>query len=863
MKVALPVDGFIESIQSSLNDKQNLIIIAAPGAGKTTRIPPNLLSQTSKKILMLQPRRIAARASAERIAEENHWKLGNEVGYRVRFEDCTSPQTSLIVVTEALLMRELLKDPILSDYGIIILDEFHERNLYTDAGLAAIRELQQLQRPDLKMIVMSATIDPNALLNYLQPAGLIEIPGRTFPVEVEYEQQSQLLNTNQAFIDRVVGKIIEVSRNCHSDNREIEANTARHTLVFLPGMSEIQRVQKSLKMHPHWPAKKQNLFTLHGSLSLQDQHYVLHSPGSKVILATNVAETSLTIDGVDTVIDSGLSRELQWDQRRLFPWLKTTRISKASAEQRKGRAGRQFPGRCFRLWTKLDDQSMPSFAPPDISNQDLTELILTLISLGISEPKNFSWFEKPSIANLERSLQFLFELGVLENKTPPLKLSAKGQWMQKVPLAPRLASLLYEGFQKNQSLLAIQIAVLLNERDPWARESLNSLLVEAQDSDLIPRLQALNPLKDFRNRDLRSTTSLKSTDSRSTNFEFENSESSSGYFRTHNQVIKQLNRIISAPKTSLATEGDIKNQITHLLLSSFSDRIARRRRSGESTALVVGQKGVELSSQSLVREAEFFFCLSGHANDSNGNAIVDLAHPLSKSQLIEFYSPELSIKKEEQYFPEKDTWMSVEQKMFRDLPLEEPILKPLTITKENLVLMVRQSFEKWKQTLPSLIQWQLRLQMAQKLWPQMPWPELHAWEQETIDMACFAENSLQAIQQKNWSELFCYALSKEQKNLMVAELPESLTTPKGKTIALQYEPSGVVNLELKIQDAFGWKQTPKIAQGKIKLRMILLGPHMRPLQTTDDLESFWKGAYLEMRPALKARYPKHQWPESP
>lgn len=843
MKLQLPVDGFIETIKKSLHHHQNLIVIAAPGAGKTTRIPPNLLSLTTKKILMLQPRRIAARASAERMAEENNWKLGNEIGYRVRFEDCTSQQTPLIVVTEALLMRELLKDPTLGEYGIIILDEFHERNLYTDAGLAAIRELQQLHRPDLKMVIMSATMDPKPLLSYLHPATLIEVPGRTFPVEVIYDQQSQLLNTNHIFIDRVVTKIMEACEAPHHDEAD-----ARHTLVFLPGLSEIQRVHKNLMLHSRLPSKKRKLFILHGSLSLKEQHAVLHSPEPKVILATNVAETSLTIDGVDTVIDSGLSRELQWDQRRLFPWLKTTRISKASAEQRKGRAGRQFSGRCFRLWTKLDDQSMQPFAPPDISNQDLTELVLTLIQLGISEPKNFSWFEKPSLQNLERSIQFLFELGVIENHPPPLQLSKKGEWIQKIPLGPRLASLIYEGVQKNQSLLAAHIAVLLNERDPWGRESQESLLAEAQDSDLIPRMHVLNQ------------------------------KHLSSDFRIHDQSLKQIHRILElhsrdlrktplshspSPRAPPEDHKELKNQITQLLLTSFSDRIARRRRPSEKTALVVGQKGVELSPHSLVREAEFFFCLSGHANESNGNAIVDLAHPLSKNQLLEFYSHDITVKKEEQYFPEKDAWMSLEQKMFRDLPLEEPSLKPLAITSENLALMVRQSFDKWKQTLPTLIQWQLRLQMAQKFWPHLPWPEQLAWEQETIEMACLGENSLQIVQQKNWPELFCYTLSKEQKHLILTELPESLTTPRGKTIPLQYEPSGVVNLELKIQEAFGWKQTPQIAQGKIKIRMILLGPHMRPLQTTDDLESFWKGAYLEMRPALKARYPKHQWPESP
>lgn len=827
MKLHLPIDDFIEKIQESLRHKQNLIVIAAPGAGKTTRIPPHLIDLTPLKILMLQPRRIAARASAERIAEENHWKLGTEIGYRVRFEDCTSPQTKLIVVTEALLMRELLKDPTLSEYGIIILDEFHERNLYTDAGLAAVRELQQLHRSDLKMVIMSATMDPQPLIRYLDPVDLIQVPGRTFPIEVFYDQQSQLLNTNALFIDRVVTKIMEIHSNAQL------SETAHHTLVFLPGLSEIQRVQKSLIMHPRWNTLQRNIFPLYGNLSLKEQHAVLQSHQPKIILATNVAETSLTIDGVDTVIDSGLSRELQWDQRRLFPWLKTSRISKASAEQRKGRAGRQFPGRCFRLWTKLDDQAMSNYAPPDISNQDLTELVLTLIHLGISDPKNFSWFEAPSLQNLERSIQFLFQLGILNNPQAPFQLSPKGLWIQKIPLAPRLASLIYDGVQTHQPLLATQIAVLLNERDPWSKENLEGYLVEAQDSDLIPRIQAL--------------------DSRTQSYEF----------KTHEQSLRQILRLLSIPfKSSPDSQGSsLKNNITQLFLLSFSDRIARRRRVGENTALVVGQKGVELAKQSLVREAEFFFCLQGHANETNGNAIVDLAHPLSKNLLLDFYRQEIEIKKEERFFPEKDSWMSVEQKYFRDLPLEEPNIKPLLITKDNLILIVQQSFDQWKKTIPTLMQWYLRLELAKKLWPHFEWPELKAWEQETLEMACMGEQSLQSVQEKSWPELFCYPLSREQQQLLLIELPASLKTQSGKIVPLQYDPSGVVSLELKIQDAFGWKKTPTIAQGKIKLRLILLGPHMRPLQTTDDLESFWKGAYLEMRPTLKARYPKHKWPE--
>lgn len=862
MKQHLPVDDAIEEIKKRFSQKQNLLIMAAPGAGKTTRIAPHLLSITPLKILMLQPRRIAARASAERIAEENCWKLGHDVGYRVRFEDRTSEQTRLIVVTEALLLRELQQNPNLNEYGIIILDEFHERNLYTDTGLAAIRELQQLQRPDLKIIVMSATMDPKPLLNYLSPADLIQVPGRTHPIEIFYDQRPQQLNTNSAFIDRVVSKIIETTPD--NNKKDHQTNHTYHTLVFLPGFSEIQRVQKNLISHSRWPELQRKICPLHGHLSLKEQHIVLQNNNEpKIILATNIAETSLTIDGVNTVIDSGLSRELQWDQRRLFPWLKTSRISKASAEQRKGRAGRQYPGRCFRLWTKLDDQSMPEFAPSDISHQDLTDITLILLHLGITDPNNFSWFEKPNQNNLERGIQLLFQLGLIENPTSPYRLTAKGQWIQKVPLNPRLASLVYSGMQSQQITLALQIAVLLNERDPWSKENLESHLTEAQDSDLIPRLQALNQ------------TSVPSE------------------FKVHEQSLKQLSKILfnhakenkinlnkkeETSSSLLASEpikssksmfkpriehDELAKNITPLLLSCFSDRIARRRQTGESKARVVGQKGVELSNLSLVRQTEFFFCLQGHAHEANGNAIVDLAHPLSKNTILNFYESEIETRQEELFFPEKESWMSSEQKYFRDLPLEEPSLKPLKMNQDTLLKIARQSFESWKQTIPSLIQWSLRLNLAQKLWPHWSWPDLSQWEKDTLEMACLGEESLQNIREKNWPELFYYALSHEQKLLFTQELPEDLITSKGKKLPLHYDPSGLVNLELKIQDAFGWTETPRIAQGRIKLRLILLGPHGRPLQTTDDLESFWKGAYLEMRPTLKARYPKHAWPENP
>lgn len=826
MKFQLPIDAYLSAIQQSLTQQNNLIVVAAPGAGKTTRVPPALMASNTKKILMLQPRRIAARASAERIAEENHWRLGHEVGYRVRFEDCTSEKTKIVIVTEALLMRELLKDPDLSDYSTIIFDEFHERNLYSDAGLAAVRELQQLGRPDLKIIVMSATIDAKPLLHYLEPAAEINVPGRTFPVEVIYDNQSQLLNTDRQFIDRVASRVFEALASQESD---------KHILIFLPGLSEIQRVEETLLSKSHLLSHRR-VVRLHGSLSLDEQHSVLHTDDAKIILATNVAETSLTIDGVNTVIDSGLARELQNDQRRLFPWLKTTRISRASAEQRKGRAGRQYPGRCFRLWTKLDDQSMPPFAPPDIVTQELSELLLVLFQLGITDPRSFSWFETPPIASLQRALNFLLNLGLIKQDIETYSLTEKGQWIQRLPLPPRLGALIHQGLQLQTVPLAAQLASLLNERDPWARENLDSWSSACQDADLVPRLNALN-----------QTTVPRE-------------------FQIIDKLALQLCRQVGVPYKK--SEVLSLNTMNEILVAGFSDRLARRRRPKENAGLVIGQKGVELSSKSLVKDAEFFLCLTGHASENNGNAIVDIAHPIAKSFLITKFTEQIQVNKKAQFFPEKDAWMSVEQKVLGDLPIEEPNYRPLILNSETLIPIAKEAFQNWKTTLPSLQQLYQRLKLARELWPTADWPDSTSWENETVEMACLGENSLQAVKEKNWSELFGYPLGATEQKLLRDELPEKLTTPRGRSVNLIYETTEAkntttVSLELKIQEAYGWKETPKIAQGRIKIRLVLLGPHMRPLQTTDDLASFWRGTYQELRPSLKARYPKHQWPEDP
>lgn len=842
MKSFLPIDDSLLEIQESLNNFNNIILIAAPGAGKTTRVPPMLLSKTNKKIIMLQPRRIAARAAAERIAEENNWSLGATVGYRVRFEDCTTPETKILILTEALLMKELLKEPTLNDYGIIILDEFHERNLFTDISLAALKELQELQRPDLKIVIMSATLDPVPLSHYLNPAKIITVQGKSFPVEIFYEQQPQLLNTDRKFIDRVCERILCVLDENYSE---------RPILVFLPGISEINRVNDTLNKSTKWIKFNRKILSLHGSLSLSQQHQVLWSHDPKVILSTNVAETSLTIQDVDTVIDSGLARELQYDQKKLFPWLKTIRISKASAEQRKGRAGRQFPGRCYRLWSKLDETSFPSFSTPDILSQDITELILLLYQMGITDPDNFSWFEKPPKLNMEKAKQLLIKSGLIDRDNAQLyRLTHKGRWIQNLPLNSRLASLIYEGVKLNKIHLSIALASLLNERDPWSRENLEAEISHSQDSDIIPRLEALQ-LASNRNhfqlihQTIKQTTKIVKRILESDSIQNPNSSNEITNFLSSNHL--QIN----------------SNIISEILFKCFFDRIARRRKALDHTALTVGLKGVQLSSQSLVRTSEFFFCLQGHASDNLGNAIVDLAHPISKNLLLQLGSSDITVSEEPKYDSEKDSWILQTQKKFRDLPIEDPIQKPLQMSDEILIQLASKTFLEWRSNQPHLQNLFIRLSLAKKIWPNEEWPDQAEWEKNTIEMACFGEKTLLAVRDKNWNELFMTSLNKKQKQIFELELPLAIKVPNGKILKLSYDESFRVNLELKIQDAFGWAETPKIAQGKVKVRLILLGPHLRPIQTTDNLNSFWQGTYLELRPSLKARYPKHLWPEEP
>ena len=575
----LPLDHSWPEIQASLTAHQNLVLVAEPGAGKTTRFPPQLLRSglvpAHLSVLMLEPRRLAARASAARIAFEQGWTLGSEVGYQVRFENRTTAKTRLKVLTEGLLGRRLQSDPELSDVGAVILDEFHERSQHTDLALGLLFELQQISRPDLRIIVMSATLDAESVSRFLNDAPVVKVPGRTYPVNVHNGLKPLLLESGPPLFDRVSEAVL----NC------LEGAMAREgdLLVFLPGTREIRGVRERIQDR----AARIGFDTveLHGSLPLDEQDRAIRRSENgrgKVVLATNIAETSLTIDGIGTVIDSGLARVARSDAAG-FTRLGLSRISLASATQRAGRAGRQGPGHCHRLWSRLDESSMPAFEQPEILRTDLTEPLMLLLAQGTSNPESFSWFERPQTTALRAAMKTLEELGFQSGGT----LTQEGRAALRLPLPSRAAKLVLESARIGQVGLGSEIAALITERDIALRSA--DLKRQASiESDVMLRWHLL---KDPGARDVdrfAKQTCLRAA-----------------------EQIERIAREIAGPsKPSTTARGnDLDDVGEKLLLRAYPDRLARRRRAGDPSAKMIGNKGIRLAPQSAVERAEFFVAL--------------------------------------------------------------------------------------------------------------------------------------------------------------------------------------------------------------------------------------------------------------
>lgn len=824
----LPIDSFIPEIQGLLSKGQNLVITAAPGAGKTTRLPPALLNVTSKKIVVLEPRRMAAIAAAYRIAEENGWQVGEEVGYQVRFANKTSSKTRLIFMTEALLARQMIADPELSDIELVILDEFHERSLHVDLALGLLRELQELGR-DIKLLVMSATLEAEKIATYLGACPVISVPGKLFELDVRYQKSSQLLQTFPNFFDSIAQTV-----------KEAQLNTRQDILVFLPGVGEIDRTREALK--PWAESKNIELVSLHGSLNIEDQRRALRkSDKQRVILSTNIAESSVTLDGVNTVIDTGLAKNMKQDHRTGFSRLELGRISMSSAIQRAGRAARQFPGICYRMWNKMDELSFGKSDLAEIQRVDLTESLLFLSAQGVTDFDSFSWFEKPQKVALENAVRYLRISGAIDSSN---KITELGKRILHFPLPVRLAKLILVGIDYGATELASEMAALLQERDILRREAVNSFLGDKLECDLSARLEVFHQYRQSKRAP------------HGTHF-----MSMQTVEQSARQILDLARKLDQKPAASLPKAQQLL-LTKKILFTAYGDRLCRRRGKTDR-ALMVGGRGVKLQNETLVKDSEFFVALNGVEGSSDAETQVSLACGVDKEFILELFKDQITKVKNVSFLEDKGQFFLREYRALFGLPLEEPSLTPASASEvtEKLPQILTEKFELVLKNNEPLAHWWERLQFLQRQ------AELNIdienLKLEAFAQACMGESKMQSVMEKDLCFFFDSVLDAATAQLLRQEVPDRITVPSGSKIKVHYPSDKAPYLEVRIQEVFGLMETPKVYRQSIPITLHLLGPNFRPVQVTSNLESFWKNGYPEVRKELRIKYPKHQWPEDP
>jgi len=816
----LPVFDVIDDIRPALLNNNRLILQAPPGAGKTTAVPLALLNEpwlNGKQIIMLEPRRIAARSAAMRMADLLGEKVGIRVGYQIRSEKKLSSDTKILVVTEGILTRMLQRDPSLENIALIIFDEFHERHLHSDVSLAFSLQSQECLRDDLKILVMSATLDTDSLQTLLNYPPLITSEGRSYPITIEH------LPPNSSPIEpkNIVPSIMSLLQ------RVIEQDTGS-ILVFLPGTREIKSLEASLK--EYCKDMEIDIAPLYGELTKEaQQHAIAPSQKRKIVLATNIAETSLTIEGISIVVDSGLEKVLMFDPRSAMERLVTQKISKSSAEQRAGRAGRLEAGKCYRLWSAAAHHSLSPHKEPEIRLCDLTPLALELSAWGDSD---LSWITPPPSKALMHGVSLLCSLGATDDKG---SITVHGKEMLGLGIHPRLAHMILTGRSLGYECEAILLAALLGERDLFTRSGIRT-------SDIRERFWSL--------RDALIGKTLPPVIAENAKF----------IISAANDLSKRLN-------SELRLSGEFPSEMIAVLLSiAYPDRIARLRTSkGEKYLLSNGKEG-RLRKEDDLFGSEWLVVSDGGSTSGE----IYLCAPLDFA-LLERHSPELFTT------DEAITWNidtgRVEARMIRRLgaiviesrPIESP--DPI-LMKEKLLEGIRL---KGLDALPWSIQAIALRHRLKALHYHTPESSFGDFSDEALLVSLevwllpylSTQTSLSECESLDLYGILSSQLSWEQRQRLDSLLPTHFTAPTGSSIPLDYsDPEGII-LAVRIQEVFGLDKHPSVLEGKIPLLVHLLSPARRPIQVTRDLPGFWNGSYGDVKKELKGRYPKHYWPDDP
>jgi ATP-dependent RNA helicase HrpB len=831
---ALPIDPLLPEVVAGLREARSLVIEAPPGAGKTTRVPGALLDAGlagEGEILVLQPRRLPARLAAERVAEERGEAPGQTIGYTVRFEEVGGPRTRVRFVTEGILVRRLIGDPRLRGVAAVILDEFHERHLATDLSLALLRDLQRGARPDLRLAVMSATLEADPVRAFLGDCPSVRSEGRAFPVDLEHAAQPD----DRPLHDQVAS----------AARRLVQEGLEGDVLVFLPGAGEIRRCAEALGSYAE--SKGLVVLPLHGDLSPAEQNRAVRpSSERRIILSTNVAETSVTIQGVVAVIDSGLARIAAHSPWSGLPTLTVDRISQASAIQRAGRAGRTRPGRALRLYTRHDFEARRPFEVPEIARLDLAEALLTLLALGVRDPDAFAWFDPPPPGAITQARELLGRLGAADGRG----LTEVGRQMLRFPVHPRLARMVVEGERRGVAGPAATLAALVSEGDiaEEARARFGGPRGQAESADLLERLDRFEQARAARfSRDRLRALSV-------------NGRAAEAVERARRQLQGMVKDAGARPANPRATD----EALAIATLAAFPDRVMRRRAPGGTEAVLAAGGAAQVGP--LPPEELLVAVDVGEratAGKRGGGVTVRLAVGIQPEWLLDLSSALLKESDQLVWNSQTERVERVTRLAYGAVVLEET-RKPAAPSPDASKLLADAAlaggFSPGEEGGFDALA--VRLELLREAFPDsgVPPPEALGLRQLLID-ACEGRTSLAELREADLRGSFLGRLPPAVAQLLRTETPERVRLGGGREVPIHYEAGKPPWIESRLQDFFGASTGPALCRGRVPVTLHLLAPNGRAVQVTRDLAGFWRQHYPAIRRELGRRYPRHPWPE--
>ncbi len=840
----LPIYEIEYDILNALKIGNRVVVEAPTGSGKTTQVPQMLLKSSGCEgtILCLQPRRLAARMLAARVSRETGTRTGERIGYQVRFDTKSSAATRVLYITEGILLRRLLSDPALEGVGAVIFDEFHERSIHTDVGLARIRSLQEQYRPDLKLLVMSATLDTAPITEYLRNAPVVRSSGRAFPVSVGY-------------LDRMPNpeKVPIWSTAVESLEKYWPLHDGGDVLVFMPGAYEITKTVSAIRESS--VISNCDVVPLHGELSPEAQDAAVGDHDrTRIVVATNIAETSLTIEGITLVVDSGLARIAKHDPHRDINALYIERISKASADQRAGRAGRVRPGHCIRLWSELDHANRPENSVPEVRRIDLTETLLALHAGGLKDPDEFPWFESPDVKQVERAETLLADLEAIDPETG--EITETGDLLVSFPVHPRYGRMLLAGNRHECVPTAAMIAALTQER--------SILLNRVPDQVLQRRNRSFAPSPESDVIQLIGAFAYV----RSHHFSVDKAREvgvHAGAARTVEKAARRFLQIAESVGLDTVRDFPTVETVAKCILEGFSDRLAIRPSFGSLRVQLVHNRRGELDSTTSVKKSSLVVACDITEVEGRRNEFKTRLSTITavREEWLRELSPRDFHETSEPIFDSATSRVRVEKKrMFRDLVLESSF--SLEVGDEvaanvlaDAILEGRLSLPNWNHGVDQLV---ARINCASQWCPEWKIPKIDPEAKRAIlQQICLGARGKKDLKHREVLPQIRGWLSPPQMEFIEKQLPEKMDLPNGTRAKLVYTESEPPVASVQIQRLYDVSETPTIACGRVRVLLHILAPNQRPVQVTEDLPGFWREHYPEVKKQLKGRYPKHEW----